>query len=408
MLKKMQRRFILAAMAAFGAVMLVIAVGINIANYCQRAALQDNMLEGIYEYEQMKTLQPETMRPPISEMAWAEGPEAEFTIRFFAVHCDEGGNITLVTRDNIASVDEAMAQNYAEDILEGGRQKGYYENYRYLVKPDEGGTTIVFLNVYDSLRYGQLLLLASGVIGMASLLAVFGLVLLFSQRAIQPYAKSIERQKRFITDAGHELKTPLTSISTSADIAAMEYEGDEWIANIQKQTARLVKLVGGLVTLSRLDEEAPLPEKQVFSLSDAAWEIAEPFAALAKAEGKTYSQEIGEHVSMEGDRNMIQQMLSILLDNAVKYSDAGGTVHMDIYSKRNKVYMEVSNSCDLGNITDINRLFDRFYRPDESRSIHTGGFGIGLSIAQAIAETHGGKITVGRPSGREILFRVII
>lgn len=408
MLKKMQRRFILAAMAAFGTVMLVVAAGINIANYCQRAALQDNMLEGIYEYEQMKAQQPDMMRPPISEMAWAEGPEAEFTIRFFAVYCDESGNITLVTRDNIASVDETMAQSYAEDILDGGRQKGYYENYRYLVEPDANGITVVFLNVYDSLRYGQLLLLASVAIGLVSLLAVFGLVLLFSQKAIQPYARNIERQKRFITDAGHELKTPLTSISTSADIAAMEYEGDEWIANIQKQTARLSKLVGGLVTLSRLDEEAPLPEKQMFSLSDAAWEIAEPFTSLAKAEGKTYSQQIGEHLSMEGDRNMIQQMLSILLDNAMKYSDPDGTVHMNIYSKRNKVYMEVSNSCGLENITDINRLFDRFYRPDESRSINTGGYGIGLSIAQTIAETHGGKITVSRPEERTILFQVVI
>lgn len=408
MLKKMQRRFILAAMAAFGTVMLVIAAGINIANYFQRAALQDNMLEGIYEYEQMKTLQPGILRPPISEMAWAEGPEAEFTIRFFAVHCDESGEITLITRDNIVSVDEIMAEKYAENILESGRQKGYYENYRYLVKPEENGVTVVFLNVYDSLRYEQLLLLVSVAVGLVSLLAVFGLVLLFSQRAIQPYVRNVERQKRFITDAGHELKTPLTSIATSADIAAMEYEGDEWIANIQKQTARLTKLAGELVTLSRLDEEAPLPEKQVFSLSEAAWEIAESFAAVAKAEGKTYTQQIGEHLTMEGDRNMIQQMLSILLDNAVKYSDMGGAIHMSIYAKRNKVCMEVSNTCELGKITDINRLFDRFYRPDESRSTHTGGFGIGLSIAQAIAETHGGKITAGKSGDKMIIFKVVI
>lgn len=408
MLKKMQWRFILAAMAAFGTVMLVLAAGINIANYCQRAAMQDDMLNGIYEYEQTKMRNPDIIHPPISEMAWAEGPEADFTIRFFAVHCDESGNITLITRDNIFSVDEIMAEKYAEDILAKGRQKGYYENYRYLVKPDEDGMTIVFLNVYDSLRYGQLLLIASVVIGLISLLAIFGLVLLFSQRAIRPYVRDIERQKRFITDAGHELKTPLTSISTSADIAAMEYEGDEWIANIQKQTVRLTKLVSELVMLSRLDEETPLPEKQVFSLSDAAWEIAEPFTAIAEAEGKKYSQQIGEHLYMEGDRNMIQQMLSILLDNAMKYSDAGGEINMDIYSRRNKVCMEVSNSCDLENITDLNRLFDRFYRPDESRSTNTGGFGVGLSIAQAIAETHGGRITVSRPEKQMILFKVNI
>lgn len=130
----------------------------------------------------------------------------------------------------------------------------------------------------------------------------------------------MEQQKRFITDASHELKTPITSIATSADIAAMEHEGDEWIANIQKQTMRLARLVNDLVALSRLDEETPFPEKCGFSLSDAVWEAAEPFAVLAKAEGKRYKQRIEEGLVMYGNRDSIQQMVSILLDNAIKYS----------------------------------------------------------------------------------------
>ena len=147
----------------------------------------------------------------------------------------------------------------------------------------------------------------------------------------------------------------------------MEYEGDEWIANIQKQTARLTRLVSDLVTLSRLDEEMIIYDKTVFSLSDAAWEIAEPFASLAKAGGKTYIQNIEDRLEMEA-----------------------------------------FNTCELQGITDLERLFDRFYRPDESRSTNTGGTGIGLSMAQAIVEAHGGKITVNSTDGKTIIFTVVI
>ncbi len=408
MLKKMRRRFILAAMTAFGTVMLVLAAGINLVNYYQVTASQDNMLNEIYEYEQFKREHPDKVHPPDLNKPWPGGPEAEFTTRFFVVHCDEKGNIILVARDHISSVDEAAARAYTEKILLKEKERGYYEDYRYLVRSSGNGITVIFLNVYDSLVFMKSLLLATIVIGIISFFTVLGLVFIFSRQAIQPYVRNVERQKRFITDAGHELKTPLTSIATSADIAAMEYEGDEWIANIQKQTVRLSKLVNELVTLSRLDEEVPLPEKQLFSLSDIAWETAEPFAAIAKAQGKEYRQQIEENLSIKGDKVLIQQLLSILLDNAIKYSDMGGVICMNIYHRHSKVCIEVFNTCDLQNTTDLTRLFDRFYRPDESRSANTGGFGIGLSIAQAITEVHGGKIIADRPASQVILFKVII
>lgn len=407
-MRKMQRRFILAAMVSFGTVMLILAVGINLANYHQVRARQDGMLDGICEYEQMKASHPERRRPPISDMPWARGPEAEFTIRFFAVHCDESGEIVRITRDHISSVDEDTAREYTRKILAEGRERGRCGDYRYLVKPDEGGTSVVFLNIFEDIQAGRSLFAATAAIGIASLLAVFALVVVFSGRAIRPYVRNIERQKRFITDAGHELKTPLTSIVTSADIAAMEYEDDEWIANIRRQSARLAKLVGELVTLSRLDEEEPLPEKALFSFSDAAWEIAEPFSVRAKAEGKSFSQQIEDHLKLTGERNMIQRMLSILLDNALRYSGPGGEIHMNIYGKRGRVYVEVANTCKEQEIPDLDRLFDRFYRPDDSRSSYTGGSGIGLSIAQAIAQAHGGKITAQKPEEGRILFRAVI
>lgn len=416
MLKKMQRRFVLAAMAAFGAVMVVLLVGINVAYYFQATSVQDDMVRNLLEYERGAFGKPEAPRLPADDRFVGSeppfhmpgNPEAAFTTRFFAVHCDEEGNVRFVSREFISSVDEETAGDYAEAVLRKGQERGYYGDYRYLVDRDRAGATVLFLNASNTLQNIKTLFIVSSAIGIISLMLVFLLILLFSGYAIRPYARNIERQKRFITDAGHELKTPITSIATSADIASMEHEGDEWIENIQKQTARLSKLVSDLVALSRLDEEMPFPEKSDFSLSEAAWETAEPFAVLAKAEGKDYSQNVEENLTLHGDRNAIQRMLSILLDNAVKYSGERGEIRLDIYRRRGKICMEVWNTCRLPEIPDLERLFDRFYRVDESRSIRTGGTGIGLSMAQAIAESHGGKIEVKGVNGEKIRFKVIL
>lgn len=429
MLKKMQRRFIMAAMAAFATVMLVLVVGINIVNYYRTTSTQDGLAASLLEYEQRAyehrarrnasqdenpkeherrtSAHQEPEFPPISEMPGG-GPEARFTTRFFAVYCDLSENIEVISRDYIYSIDEETAKAYTAAVLRKGKEKGYYGDYRYHVKVDDAGSTVLFLNVTSALQFMRSLLIISLVIGFSSLLVVLILVVFFSRHAVRPYAKNMERQKRFITDAGHELKTPITSIATSADIAAMEYEGDEWISNIQKQTARLTRLVGELVALSRLDEEIPFPEKSTFSLSDVAWETAELFSVRAKAEGKNYYQNIEEQITIYGDCNSIQQMISILLDNAVKYSDVGGEIHLDIYRKRRKVCIKVSNTCDLPDTTDLDRLFDRFYRVDESRATNTGGTGIGLAMAQAIVETHGGKIKAERTDEKTICFKVIL
>lgn len=407
MLKKMQRRFIAAAMTAFGTVMAALVIVINIVNYCQTTSRQDDLAGNLLRHERKAAADPQKPRPPFPDMPGG-GPEAEFTTRFFVMYCGADGNIKAVSRDHIASIDEETAREYTEAVLEKGKEKGYYGDYRYHVNREEEGATVLFLNASHALQSIKSLFFLSIAIGMGSILVVFILIIFFSGYAIRPYVKNIERQKRFITDAGHELKTPITSIATSADIAAMEYEGDEWISNIRKQTARLTRLVSDLVALSRLDEEMPFPEKAGFSLSDAAWETAEPFAVLAKANGKKYRQRIEEGLKLYGDREAIQRMISILLDNGIKYSEEGGEVGLDIYRRRRKIYIEVFNTCSLPDGSDLNRLFDRFYRLDESRAAHTGGTGIGLSMARAIAEAHGGRIGVESEAGKNICFQVVL
>lgn len=416
MLKKMRWRFILAAMLAVFIMLVAVLAGINVWNYHTTAERADQRIQEIYGFESGKVPGMENSEenasqpvpPDIFNRPDDHDPEAPYTTRFFIVRLDEEGNVTDVSTDFIASVTQTEAEEFARKVLNEKRQVGYYKNYRFQILAKKNDNIVIFLNTTMELRSVRNVLLISCLVGVVCFLVVFLLVILLSKRAMKPYIRNIERQKRFITDASHEIKTPLTSIATSVDVIEMEYGEDEWTRNIHKQTSKMSRMVADLVTLSRLDEENPFLERTEFSLSDAVWEVAEPFASLAKAQGKKYSQRIEENLTLCGNPDATRQMISVLLDNAMKYSDENGTIRLDVYKVHGKTKIEVFNTCVLEETQNLSRLFDRFYRPDNSRSRKTGGSGIGLSIAQAVAEAYGGKIKVSSKDGKSIMFQVTI
>ena len=407
MLKRMRWRFIGAAMAAFTAVILTLLCFVNVWNYCSMTRQQDMTLDRLLEVDQQNAEIPAgEIRPPFENID-RFSPEVPYMIRFFSVHLSEDGTVRRINQNYIASISETDAETYADTVRSHGKTQGYEGGYRYLVRQADGETVILFLNSERELQTMKSLLWITLAIAGLCLAVVFGLVVLFSRRAITPYLKNMEAQKQFITNASHELKTPLTAISTSADVLAMEYEGDDWVRNIQTQSGRLSKLITNLVTLSRLDEEDPFPLRSEFSLSDALWEISEPVASLARAKGKTYAQDITDGLTVTGDRTAIQQMVSILLDNALKYSPDGGSISLTAWRSGKKAQIAVSNTVDATQCSDTSRLFDRFYRGDESHSSAVNGTGIGLSIAKATAEAHGGKISA-KQTDDTITFQVTL
>lgn len=416
MLKKMRWHFILAAMLAVFIMLVAVLAGINVWNYHTTAERADQRIQEIYGFESGKVPGMENSEenasqpvpPDIFNRPDDHDPEAPYTTRFFIVRLDEEGNVTDVSTDFIASVTQTEAEEFARKVLNEKRQVGYYKNYRFQILAKKNDNIVIFLNTTMELRSVRNVLLISCLVGVVCFLVVFLLVILLSKRAMKPYIRNIERHKRFITDASHEIKTPLTSIATSVDVIEMEYGEDEWTRNIHKQTSKMSRMVADLVTLSRLDEENPFLERTEFSLSDAVWEVAEPFASLAKAQGKKYSQRIEENLTLCGNPDATRQMISVLLDNAMKYSDENGTIRLDVYKVHGKTKIEVFNTCVLEETQNLSRLFDRFYRPDNSRSRKTGGSGIGLSIAQAVAEAYGGKIKVSSKDGKSIMFQVTI
>lgn len=338
----------------------------------------------------------------------APSKESRYMTRYFSVYLDKQGYVFRISTDFISSVTDEDAAEYAGKVLKKGKKAGFLGEYRYIKDQSKDGIRIIFLNAANEEQFLKTLFLVSCLVGVISLGIVFFLVYLFSERAARPFIHNMEKQKQFITDASHELKTPLASVSASADVLAMEYEDNEWVKNIQKKTARLSKLVGDLVILSKLDEANPMPNWSRFSFSDVVWEAAEPFLSRMKAEGKEFVYHIEDDVFYYGDEMLIHRMVSILLDNAVKYSEENGYIQLDLYRRHHNVILEVLNTCDMDPSFDMNRLFERFYRPDQSRSSDTGGTGIGLSIAEAAVKAHKGKISAKCENGKVICFKVML
>lgn len=239
-------------------------------------------------------------------------------------------------------------------------------------------------------------------------LMTYMLLRLFSRRAIDPVVRSAEQQKQFITDAGHELKTPLTVITTCLSVLEMETGKNKWIDKIQAQTDKMRDLVNDLVTLSRMDEERPPVIMADFDISAAVAETADSFADSAQAAGLTLEQDIESGLSYHGDEAQIRQLCSILLDNAVKYALDTSPVRIGLKKEKSGIVLRCSNACAELPQEELNKLFDRFYRPDKSRSSETGGFGIGLSIARSIAQAHRGTIKAAAPQPGIIEFTAIL
>ena len=407
MFKKLRLKFIALSMASLLAVLLVIMGAINFMNYRHVVERADATLAllaenggsfavpdppGMPAGGSEGDFQPDKLRGNGRGDRSAETP---YESRYFSVLLDASESARSVDTGRIAAVDSLTAVQYAQEALDSGKAQGFLNDYRYTVVSEDGGTRVIFLDSGRDLETFRSFLLASAGVSLLGFLAVGALIVAFSGRIVRPVAESYEKQKRFITDAGHEIKTPLAIISADAEALELDIgEDNEWLADIRKQTERLAGLTNDLVCLSRMEEAQPGVAHAPFPVSDAVEEQAESFRALARAQGKTFSETVTPGLVLSGDEKAVRQLVSILLDNALKYSPEGGNIRLSLEKQGRSLALRVYNDASVPVPRDaLPRLFDRFYRADASRSSETGGHGIGLSIAKAIVTAHKGKIT---------------
>lgn len=413
MIKKLQRKFVAVAMLSLFIVLLIIIGTVNILNYTRMTDDAQRTINILKEND--GSFPKPDMKPGHGkEMFKGMSPEAPYESRYFSVLMDGSGNVSTIDTGKIAGTDTDEAAEYAAKVLECGRTSGFMGQYRFGIKDKDNGKLIIFLYCGRELSNFRAVLLISVGISFAGMLAVFLLLIFFSGRIVKPVSESYEKQKRFITDAGHEIKTPLTIIDADAELVGLDCGENEWLEDIRKQTKRLTALTNDLIYLAKMEEGQKSSTKIEFPLSDVVEETAESFRARAVNENKKLDIDIQPEITYCGDEKAIRQLVSILVDNAVKYSDGIKIISVKLEgqggtSKLSKGFrLQVFNSCEHIEPESVKHLFDRFYRAEQSRNSQTGGYGIGLSVAKAVVDAHKGKITADTADGKSLRITVVM
>lgn len=420
--RRLRRKFILVAMGAVTVVLTLIIAGINIVNYSHVCKMADARLDYILagkdgiDWGDESKAEPANGKDAGDSQAGVrtrhfEGMTAEspFDTRYFTVTID-AGQVADVNTARIAAVGAKRAASIAARLHAKGWTSGFSGNYRYTTDVQDDEITYVFVDCSRELASFHSFLSASVAISCIGWLAVLAIVTVASGAVIRPMVESYSKQKRFITDASHEIKTPLAVIDAANEVQGIESGESEWTQSIHEQVARLTALTERLVFLARMDEGSAGFTMASIDLSEAVDKAAAPFESVAVSRGKRLSMSVATGVRAHADAAAVTQVVELLLDNATRYASEGSVIELSLRAVsrgagKGSAELVVSNAVDELPEGDLDRLFDRFYRADVSRSSKTGGSGVGLSVVRAIAEAHGGSASVCG-HGNQITFTV--
>ena len=399
MFKNLRRKFIITSVGSVAAVIIVLAVALNIINF--------NKLEERIDTTLLDASKSQALTKIFSEdgddLVITKNSSSSTDYNGFSIaKVDNFGKIIKAYRDDTLVPDQAALQNKVIQALEKDEDSGFIDSYRYLKVETEVGNLILFLNCQREIDSYESFAQNSILISIIVIVSVLLLIIMISKRVIAPIQQSYTKQKQFITDASHELKTPLAIISSNADVLEMENGDSKWTNNIHNQVDRLTSLVNSLVVFSRMEEKDTV-ERARFDLSDALKSRIEDFSELADFQKRYLITDIDANLSYYGEQASIVQLMDILLENAIKYSPEGGDILITLKKNRRNVIMKISNKADVKK-GDLSKVFDRFYRLDESRNSAIKGYGIGLSMAQLIVEKH--KETIRAYAPEDGIFKI--
>lgn len=399
MKKVLRKKFIFFAMSAVTVLLVVLIGAINIFSWVVLDKQSDDVLHTIAQGN--GTL----MQSEPSDHGPFRRPMDMDTVksaRFFMACVDADGNVKDINLDQISSVTAEQVAQYVKRVSDSN---GKIDTFKYESKTLGTDQLIFFLDISEQIQTFLMVFGISGMIALICWLLVLIFVILLSDRVIRPIMAGIEKQKQFITNAGHELKTPLTIIQSNNDASSLIYGETKYSRNIRQQTQRLNVLMTNLLTLARMDEEPKLPTEAV-DISELVQGLLPDYDDMLAQKSIGFTANIQPKLFMQVHSDSFVQMISVLLDNAVKYTPDGGSVQLTVCQNGGHIEITEENTCDMPSSYDTEPLFERFYRGDSARTQdnNVSGYGIGLSAARAIAESFGGTLKASYINGKAIRF----
>ena len=399
MFKSLRRKFITTAVGSVAVVIAILAIALNFINYYKlEERIDTTLLDASKSQALIKIFVEDGDDLIITKNSSSTTDYNGFSI----AKVDDSGRIIKTYRDDSLIPDQDALQHKVIKALNSGKTSGFIGSYRFLKAETNVGNLILFLNCQRELDSQHSFEKNSLLISIGVIASVFVLIVLISKRVIAPIQETYIKQKQFITGASHELKTPLAIISSNADVLEMMNGDSKWTQNIHNQVDRLTSLVNSLVVFSRMEEKDTV-ERTRFDLTNALESRIEDFNELANFQKKNIVTDIDSDLYYFGEEASIVQLMDILLENAIKYAPGDSGISVSLKKNRKYAILKVSNKATVQK-GDLGKVFDRFYRLDESRNSAIKGYGIGLSMAQLIAEKH--KETIRAYAPEDGIFKI--
>lgn len=399
MFKSLRRKFITTAVGSVAVVIAILAIALNFINYYKLEERIDTTLEDASRSQALIKIFAEDG----DDLVITKNSSSTTDYNGFSIaKVDDSGRIIKTYRDDTLIPNQDALQSKVIEALKEGKTSGFIGSYRFLKAETNVGNLILFLNCQRELDSQHSFEKNSLLISIGVIASVFVLIVLISKRVIAPIQETYIKQKQFITGASHELKTPLAIISSNADVLEMMNGDSKWTQNIHNQVDRLTSLVNSLVVFSRMEEKDTV-ERTRFDLTNALESRIEDFNELANFQKKNIVTDIDPDLYYFGEEASIVQLMDILLENAIKYAPEDSGISVSLKKNRKYAILKVSNKATVQK-GDLSKVFERFYRLDESRNSAIKGYGIGLSMAQLIAEKH--KETIRAYAPEDGIFKI--
>lgn len=399
MFKSLRRKFITTAVGSVAVVIAILAIALNFINYYKLEERIDTTLEDASRSQALIKIFAEDG----DDLVITKNSSSTTDYNGFSIaKVDDSGRIIKTYRDDTLIPNQDALQSKVIEALKEGKTSGFIGSYRFLKAETNVGNLILFLNCQRELDSQHSFEKNSLLISIGVIASVFILIVLVSKRVIAPIQETYIKQKQFITGASHELKTPLAIISSNADVLEMMNGDSKWTQNIHNQVDRLTSLVNSLVVFSRMEEKDTV-ERSRFDLTSALESRIEDFDELANFQKKNIVTDVDSNLYYFGEEASIVQLMDILLENAIKYAPEDSSISVSLKKNRKYAILKVSNKATVQK-GDLSKVFERFYRLDESRNSAIKGYGIGLSMAQLIAEKH--KETIRAYAPEDGIFKI--